>query len=54
MRKDQVIEFVEWIEKNYYKGLNGYVPPIYSAYAPGKTIEELYDIFVDSLNTKQP
>ena len=45
--KSDAIEFFNWVNKGYFKGVNGFVPHGWGGYASGYTIEELYDKFLN-------
>lgn len=51
--QQQSLEFFEWVNKNYYKGMNGYVPNGWNAYASGKTIKQLYKVFTEEKENKK-
>ena len=44
--KSDAIEFFNWVHKEYWKGMNGWIPYGWNAYASGYTIEKLYDKFL--------
>jgi len=44
--KSDAIEFFNWVNNGYYKGMNGWIPYGWGAYASGYTIEKLYDKFL--------
>jgi hypothetical protein len=41
------LEFFAWVNKNYYKGKNGWIPHGWGAYAFGCTIKQLYERFIN-------
>ena len=41
--KSKAIKFFNWVNENYWKGMNGWIPYGWSAFASGKTLDELYD-----------
>lgn len=46
--EQQSIEFFKWVDKNYFKGVNGYVPNGWGAYSASYTLKDLYKEFLKS------
>jgi hypothetical protein len=44
--KSDAIDFFNWVNKGYWKSVNGWIPNGWGAYASGYTIEELYNKFL--------
>ena len=51
--EQQSVEFFEWVNKNYYRGMNGYVPNGWGAYSADYTIKQLYKTFLEEKESKK-
>jgi hypothetical protein len=56
--EQQSLQFFEWLNNNYYKGANGWIPHAYGSFASGNTLKEMYKKFLVrdwfSANEKRP
>lgn len=51
--KQQSVEFFDYVNKNYYRGVNGYVPNGWGAYSASYKVKDLYEFFIDEKNNKK-